>query len=470
MMLEEKEFDGTYVIGDNGKTLLKDENTILNPEYNGTGIESGVLEIKDGKVVNIVNGKINNYYVKIINDIVKIYKKIPESKLKTGKQFSESIKTLANGTIVNFDYDDSIVTRIEFLSDGRLPDGYTKEKLLELKNVDVSENNDKSVLALYDGNGTIYIYSDLLIKANPDSSYMFNNFKNILNIEITDLNTSECTNMMRMFVNCGMLTNLDMSNFNTNNVTDMGYLFSGCKSLKELNVRNFNTSKVTNMEFIFCDLSSITELDISNFDTGNVINMQYMFYGMSSLTNLDVRNLKTNKVTNMKHMFHSVSKVTKLDLSNFDTGNVTEMAGMFTLMEKLESLDLSNFNTSNVTRMDGMFTHNISLSALNVSNFDTSKVTNMSNMFQNCQNISSLDLSSFNTSSVTNMYYMFYNNIKLKKLNMSKADFIKVSNYGSMLNGVADGIEILVKNINAQNFIQNRLTDAVKTGNIIVSN
>ena len=36
-----------------------------------------------------------------------------------------------------------------------------------------------------------------------------------------------------MFYDCKSLTNLDLSNFNTQNVTNMGEMFSGCNSLKK---------------------------------------------------------------------------------------------------------------------------------------------------------------------------------------------------------------------------------------------
>ena len=51
--------------------------------------------------------------------------------------------------------------------------------------------------------------------------------------------------MSWIFYNCQSLKELNISNFNTNNVTDMLYMFRGCCSLKELNFSNFNTDKVT---------------------------------------------------------------------------------------------------------------------------------------------------------------------------------------------------------------------------------
>ena len=58
-------------------------------------------------------------------------------------------------------------------------------------------------------------------------------------------------------------------------------MFSGCISLKELNLSNFNTNNVTNMGFKFYRCSSLTELNISNFSTNKVANMSGMFYGCS---------------------------------------------------------------------------------------------------------------------------------------------------------------------------------------------
>ena len=39
-----------------------------------------------------------------------------------------------------------------------------------------------------------------------------------------------------MFSGCKSLTNINLSNFNTQNVTNMSDMFSGCKSLKKKNI------------------------------------------------------------------------------------------------------------------------------------------------------------------------------------------------------------------------------------------
>ena len=62
--------------------------------------------------------------------------------------------------------------------------------------------------------------------------------------------------MSCIFCECSSLIELNLSNFNTNNVTDMGYMFYKCSSLKELNLSNFNTNNVKDMSSIFSRCSN----------------------------------------------------------------------------------------------------------------------------------------------------------------------------------------------------------------------
>ena len=70
--------------------------------------------------------------------------------------------------------------------------------------------------------------------------------------------------MSGMFTHCISLKELNLSNFNTNNVTNMSYMFSECISLKELNLSNFNTNKVTNMSGMFGRCAHELELKIKS--------------------------------------------------------------------------------------------------------------------------------------------------------------------------------------------------------------
>ncbi|HAO5740907.1 TPA: BspA family leucine-rich repeat surface protein [Listeria monocytogenes] len=219
-----------------------------------------------------------------------------------------------------------------------------------------------------------------------------------------------------MFKNCSNLMEVDLSGLDTSAVTTMWDMFNSCRALEELDVSNFDTSSVTNMSYMFYDNRNLEVLDVSNLDTSSVTNMYAMFENCTSLEELDVSNFDTSSVTSMYRVFNGCEKLKKLDVSNFDTSSATAMVQMFRNCSALEKLDVSNFNTSLVTDMRAMFAGCTSLEALDVSNFDTSSVTNMAAMFSDNEKLEKLDLSTFDTSSVTNMGTMFKNCTALKSL------------------------------------------------------
>ncbi|EIZ1832962.1 BspA family leucine-rich repeat surface protein [Listeria monocytogenes] len=219
-----------------------------------------------------------------------------------------------------------------------------------------------------------------------------------------------------MFKNCSNLMEVDLSGLDTSAVTTMWDMFNSCRALEELDVSHFDTSSVTNMSYMFYDNRNLEALDVSNLDTGSVTNMYAMFEDCTSLEELDVSNFDTSSVTDMYRVFNGCEKLKKLDVSNFDTSSATAMVQMFRNCSALEKLDVSNFNTSLVTDMRAMFAGCTSLEVLDVSNFDTSSVTNMAAMFSDNEKLEKLDLSTFDTSSVTNMGTMFKNCTALKSL------------------------------------------------------
>ena len=60
--------------------------------------------------------------------------------------------------------------------------------------------------------------------------------------------------MSNMFYACTSLINLDISNFNTQNVTDMGGMFNGCESLNTIDVSHFNT--IILLLWILCSMTA----------------------------------------------------------------------------------------------------------------------------------------------------------------------------------------------------------------------
>ncbi|OEQ26788.1 BspA family leucine-rich repeat surface protein [Listeria monocytogenes] len=208
-----------------------------------------------------------------------------------------------------------------------------------------------------------------------------------------------------MFKNCSNLMEVDLSGLDTSAVTTMWDMFNSCRALEELDVSHFDTSSVTNMSAMFEDCTSLEELDVSNFDTSSVTDMYRVFNGCEKLKKLDVSNFDTSSATEMVQMFRNCSALEKLDVSNFNTSLVTDMRAMFAGCTSLEALDVSNFDTSSVTNMAAMFSDNEKLEKLDLSTFDTSSVTNMGTMFKNCTALKSLFLDNFtHAASSTDMF------------------------------------------------------------------
>ncbi|EPC1056794.1 BspA family leucine-rich repeat surface protein [Listeria monocytogenes] len=252
-----------------------------------------------------------------------------------------------------------------------------------------------------------------------------------------------------MFKNCSNLMEVDLSGLDTSAVTTMWDMFNSCRALEELDVSHFDTSSVTNMSYMFYDNRNLEVLDVSNLDTSSVTNMYAMFEDCTSLEELDVSHFDTSSVTDMYRVFNGCEKLKKLDVSNFDTSSATAMVQMFRNCSALEKLDVSNFNTSLVTDMRAMFAGCTSLEALDVSNFDTSSVTNMAAMFSDNEKVEKLDLSTFDTSSVTNMVTMFKNCTALKSLYLD--NFTHAASSTDMFTGTTS-LSYLFVSHNVSNF------------------
>ena len=306
-------------------------------------------------------------------------------------------------------------------------------------NIDDDESECEIKLWLDPTDKTAYYYAEPeKVYLNKKSNEMFfsksdeQKIKNILEIDLSNFDTSQVTDMHNMFYGMSNLTTLNVSNFDTSKVADMSLMFYGMRNLTALNLSSFNTSQVTDMHNMFYGMSNLTTLNVSHFNTSEVTNMGFMFYGIPNLNSLDLSNFDTSKTTKMSFMFYGMRNLTALNLSSFNTSQVTDMSGMFHDMPSLTSLNLSHFDTSKVTDMHFMFRDTSSLASLDLSNFDTSKVTDMNYMFYGMSNLTTLNVSHFDTSKVTNMEAMFSDMSGLTSLDLSNFDTSQVTNMENM--------------------------------------
>ena len=251
-----------------------------------------------------------------------------------------------------------------------------------------------------------YTFKNLLTKIN----LLFSNCSSLINIDLSNFNTQNVTNMSYIFSGCSSLKEINLSNFNAQNVTNMSYMFSGCSSLKEINLSNFNAPNVTNMSYMFSGCSSLKKINLSNFNAKKVVDISYMFYNCSSLKNIVLSNFNAPNVTNMSYMFYGCSSLKNIDLSSFNTLNVTDMGYMFNGCSSLEIIDLSSFNTLNVTNMFYMFYGCSSLKAVNLHNFNFAKYKCYIMMFDGCYHLEDINIKDHKMRDLFKSYIRKYNN------------------------------------------------------------
>jgi surface protein len=116
---------------------------------------------------------------------------------------------------------------------------------------------------------------------------MFEDCFNLIELNISNFDTSNVTDMRGMFSNCESLPKLDLSSFNTCKTEKMIALCWGCKSLKELDLSNFNTFKLKDMSNMFCACKNLSKLDLSGWVMDEECEKEtnfLMFSGCDSLT------------------------------------------------------------------------------------------------------------------------------------------------------------------------------------------
>lgn len=155
---------------------------------------------------------------------------------------------------------------------------------------DVSAELDMGVVGYLDG--TTYKVSTrrtgYIPEANANSSYMFNGSA-LTGIDLSNLNTTNVTDMSSMFLDCINLIDIIFGDeFNTTNVTTMKAMFRNCSLLEEVELSKFNTSKVTDFSYFFRDCSSLKVADVSNFNVSKALHFNSMFNGCLLLEIIDV--------------------------------------------------------------------------------------------------------------------------------------------------------------------------------------
>ena len=396
-----------------------------------------------------------------------------------GPDVNQKLKVLAGNTLDSENpiyTQDSNVTAIVRSDTAPSSSNMTDEHIVSLV------TSKTPIYAWYE-NGTIYYYSESeYLKFSESTSYMFSGFTSLTSIDLSEIDSSDVTNIYGTLNNDRSLVTANLSNFNFSSWNagslmsnfglgwgsgiktlildkaifpiNMGSGLCNLEELERISLKGVDTSNVVNMGSMFYNDPKLTTLDLSNWDTSNVINMNNVFSSCTKLETINFKNWDTSKVTDMSSLFYGCSSLIGLDLSYFRTSSVTNMAYMFENNTSLETINMSNFdfagyhpsyvlscmgisnsplktiimnNSKIYGDVSGFFSYFNDVETISLDNMDTSNATNMTGFFRNCSKLTSIDVSSFNTSNVTSMQEMFYGCSNLKSLDLSNFDILNVT-------------------------------------------
>lgn len=152
-----------------------------------------------------------------------------------------------------------------------------------------------------------------------DLSDAFNGCYNVVTINLSMLNTSNCASFSQMFKDCKKVVTLDLSNFDMAKAQIINGMFNNCLKLQMVNTTGWGElNSVTKAHYMFINCNSLTEIiGLNSWVLKSVTNTNSMFYGCNSLYTLDLSNLNLSNNGNMSNMFYNCNKLTQLKLDNF---------------------------------------------------------------------------------------------------------------------------------------------------------
>ena len=165
----------------------------------------------------------------------------------------------------------------------------------------------------------------------PQSIYIGNNKNDSVNFEYDFISTenvvklvwnNKINNCIYMFTDCTDILQVDLSEFDSSEVTQINNMFRGCTSLISVNFDNFDTSQVSYMGAFFYQCSSLTSVNLSNFNISKVKTLRFSFYGCTSLNSLDLSSFYTSEVTHINSMFEGCINLEYINMKNFNEGKV----------------------------------------------------------------------------------------------------------------------------------------------------
>lgn len=131
---------------------------------------------------------------------------------------------------------------------------------------------------------------------------------------------------------------------------DCGFLFNNCKNIYEIDLSNFDCSQVTSCESMFDGCVSLEKINLGKSDFSFCKSFKSMFNNCENLENIDVSFFNTKNSTSFEKMFCGCKKLAKIDVSKFDSSKCNSIFSMFRYCEKISEIDMINWDMSHLEK------------------------------------------------------------------------------------------------------------------------
>ena len=191
----------------------------------------------------------------------------------------------------------------------------------------------------------------------PSNIYLNNElFQNYTDCHFIDIKESDTeiklewdnivnNSLSGIFYNCINIIEVDMTNFDTSLITDMTEMFSMCHSLKSLNVQNLNTAKVESFRYMFFECISLISINLESFTIPKATTLYRMFFNCQKLEYINIKNFEEKENTDITEMFYNITKNAVICLlscpppTNFTVSSMNDTQATVSW----EGYDLNNF-------------------------------------------------------------------------------------------------------------------------------
>ena len=172
----------------------------------------------------------------------------------------------------------------------------------------------------FNSSGDHLVRVNINLNDSDSLKYFFGNINELISINFTDeFNTTNILYMDEMFSNSKNLIYINISNLETENLKSMKNMFNSCTNLQSIDLSNIKANNVESTSGLFSGCNSIENIDLSNLDLKNNKDMSYMFNDCHSLKEIIFGEINTENVENMKSLFENCKSLELFNLEEFNT-------------------------------------------------------------------------------------------------------------------------------------------------------